>query len=59
MVMEAKLDMGHARALLSLGKAKQVELANQIVHKNLSVREVERLAKNADCKPKVKYHVIK
>jgi ParB family transcriptional regulator, chromosome partitioning protein len=52
MVMEAKLDMGHARALLSLAKAKQVELAHQIVHKNLSVREAERLAKNADAKPK-------
>jgi ParB family transcriptional regulator, chromosome partitioning protein len=52
MVMEQKLDMGHARALLSLAKAKQVELAHQIVHKNLSVREAERLAKNADAKPK-------
>jgi ParB family chromosome partitioning protein len=45
MVMAQKLDMGHARALLSLGKAKQVELAHQIVHKQLSVREAERLAK--------------
>ena len=34
MVMESKLDMGHARALLSLAKSKQVELAHQIVHKN-------------------------
>jgi len=54
MVMEAKLDMGHARALLSLAKAKQVELAHQIVHKNLSVREAERLVKNADATPKAK-----
>ena len=45
MVMEIKLDMGHARALLSLAKSKQVELAHQIVHKNLSVREAERLVK--------------
>jgi ParB family transcriptional regulator, chromosome partitioning protein len=45
MVMESKLDMGHARALLSLAKAKQVELAHQIVHKNFSVREAERLVK--------------
>ncbi len=47
MLMEQKLDMGHARALLPLGKAKQVELAHQIVHKNLSVREAERLVKTA------------
>ncbi len=45
MVMEQRLDMGHARALLSLAKAKQVELAHQIVHKNLSVRDAERLVK--------------
>jgi ParB family transcriptional regulator, chromosome partitioning protein len=52
MVMEAKLDMGHARALLSLAKAKQVELAHQIVHKNFSVREAERLVKAESAPPK-------
>ena len=52
MVMEAKLDMGHARALLSLAKAKQVELAHQIVHKNLSVRDAERLVKAESAPPK-------
>ncbi len=51
MVMEAKLDMGHARALLSLAKSKQVELAHQIVHKNLSVRDAERLVK-AETEPR-------
>ncbi|HEX4858946.1 MAG TPA: ParB/RepB/Spo0J family partition protein [Usitatibacteraceae bacterium] len=43
MVMTGKLDMGHARALLALGKAKQVELAHQVVARSLSVREAERL----------------
>ena len=52
MVMEAKLDMGHARALLSLAKSKQVELAHQIVHKNLSVRDAERLVKAESAPPK-------
>ncbi|MBL8511912.1 MAG: ParB/RepB/Spo0J family partition protein [Betaproteobacteria bacterium] len=52
MVMESKLDMGHARALLSLAKAKQVELAHQIVHKTLSVREAERLVKIEQAPPK-------
>lgn len=52
MVMEAKLDMGHARALLSLAKSKQVELAHQIVHKSLSVRDAERLVKAESAPPK-------
>ncbi len=52
MVMDAKLDMGHARALLSLAKSKQVELAHQIVHKNLSVRDAERLVKAETDPPK-------
>ena len=45
MVMDAKLDMGHGRALLALPKSKQVELAHQIVAKSLSVRETERHVK--------------
>jgi ParB family chromosome partitioning protein len=53
MVMEAKLDMGHARALLPLVKSKQVELAHQIVLKNLSVREAERLVKAESAPPRV------
>jgi ParB family transcriptional regulator, chromosome partitioning protein len=53
MVMESKLDMGHARALLSLAKSKQVELAHQIVHKSLSVRDAERLVKAESAPPKV------
>ncbi len=52
MVMEAKLDMGHARALLSLAKSKQVELAHQIVHKNLTVRDAERMVKVEMSPPK-------
>jgi ParB family transcriptional regulator, chromosome partitioning protein len=52
MLMETKLDMGHARALLPLGKAKQVELAHQVVAKSLSVREAERLVKHELDPPK-------
>ncbi len=53
MVMESRLDMGHARPLLALGKSKQVELAHQIIAKSLSVREAERLVKRelAPAKP--------
>lgn len=41
---ESKISMGHARALVSLENAElQAEVAQQIVQKDLTVREVERL----------------
>jgi ParB family transcriptional regulator, chromosome partitioning protein len=40
---EGKLEMGHARALLSLPEIKQIEAANLIIKKSLSVRETEKL----------------
>ena len=46
MLMEGNLDMGHARALLSLESAQQVLLANKIMASGLSVREAEKLAQN-------------
>lgn len=45
MLMHNKLDMGHARALVGLAPAQQVLLANRIVQEDLSVRDVERVAK--------------
>lgn len=43
---EGDITAGHARALLSIGKADEIENAAQtIVEKGLSVREAERLAK--------------
>lgn len=47
LLMENKLDMGHARALIGLDPAQQVMLASKIVQENLSVREVEGLVKKA------------
>jgi ParB family chromosome partitioning protein len=44
MLLDNKLDMGHARALLPLPAAGQVQLAQTIAQKRLSVREAERLA---------------
>ena len=44
MVMEGALEMGHARALLALDGARQVEAANRTVARGLSVRETESLA---------------
>jgi len=43
MLMAGDIDMGHARALLSVDAANQINLANQIVGKRMSVREAERL----------------
>ena len=45
MLMAGDLDMGHARALLSLDKAMQINAANTISGKKLSVREAENLVK--------------
>src|SRR6186997_3501782 len=44
MLMEGALEMGHARALLALDGARQVEAANRIVARSLSARESEALA---------------
>lgn len=43
LLMSGKLDMGHARALLPLGAAQQIAIAQRIVQKSLSVREAEHL----------------
>jgi ParB family chromosome partitioning protein len=44
MLLDNKLDMGHARALLPLPADGQTQLAQRIAQKRLSVREAERLA---------------
>lgn len=44
MVMEGVLEMGHARALLALDGARQVEAANRSAARGFSVRETEALA---------------
>ena len=43
MLMAGDIDMGHARALLAVDSASQINLANQVVAKRLSVRETEKL----------------
>jgi len=43
MLLSNKIDMGHARALLALTAADQVQMAQHIIAKSLSVRETERL----------------
>jgi ParB family chromosome partitioning protein len=43
LLMNGSIDMGHARAVISLDSAQQVLLANKIVLEGLSVRETEKL----------------
>ena len=43
MVLDGKLDMGHARALLALSAAQQIQLGNRIAADQLSVRATEAL----------------
>lgn len=51
LVDEKKLSMGHARALSKLlDKERIISLANEVVKKDLSVREVERLVLNEEKK---------
>ncbi|MFZ2309356.1 MAG: ParB/RepB/Spo0J family partition protein [Rhodoferax sp.] len=45
MLMAGDLDMGHARALLTLERGTQITAANQIAAKKMSVREAESLVK--------------
>ncbi|HBI67746.1 MAG TPA: chromosome partitioning protein ParB [Massilia sp.] len=47
MLMAGDIDMGHARALLSVDNASQIALATQVVAKRLSVRETEKLVARA------------
>ena len=43
MVMEGAIDMGHARALLALDPARQIEAAHRIAARGMSVRDTEAL----------------
>jgi ParB family transcriptional regulator, chromosome partitioning protein len=43
LLLANQIDMGHARALLTLSNIKQAEVAHQIVKARLSVRQTEAL----------------
>ena len=57
LLLTNQLEMGHARALLSLDGPKQVALANKVVKEGLTVRATERLVKESHAEPKV--HKVK
>jgi ParB family chromosome partitioning protein len=46
MLLAGDIDMGHDRSLLAVDAAIQIQLANQIIAKRLSVRDAEALVTN-------------
>jgi len=52
------LEMGHARALLTLEPSMQAQAAREVVSKDLSVRETEQLVRRLKNPPVVKTRVI-
>ena len=52
MLLDGVIEMGHARALLGLAAADQLELANKIVKSGLSVRQAEKLVADQKNPPK-------
>lgn len=54
MMMQGQIDMGHGRALLSLSPVQQIKIANLIAHKQLSVRETEKLINRIEVPTKKK-----
>jgi ParB family chromosome partitioning protein len=52
LLLDNRIDMGHARALLPLSAAEQIQLAQAVAQKRLSVREAERLARQILAPPK-------
>lgn len=51
MLLAGDIDMGHARALLAVEAAIQIQLANQIIAKRLSVRDAEALVTRTSKEP--------
>lgn len=47
LLMAGDIDMGHARAILPLDGASQIQLANQVAARGLSVRDTERLVQQS------------
>lgn len=56
-IQHGQLDMGHARAILTLKAKEQIQIAKIVIEKNLSVRQTEQLVRELNLpkqdKPKV------
>ena len=58
LLLKNQLEMGHARALLSLDGFKQVAIANKVVKDGLTVRATERLVKESHAEPKIQKNKV-
>jgi ParB family chromosome partitioning protein len=58
MLMDAQIDMGHARALLALDGPRQTEVARRVSDRGLSVRETEELVQGI-LNPKTKAPTVR
>ncbi len=54
MLLAGDIDMGHARALLSVDGATQIQFANLIIAKRLSVRDTEKMVAQVEKEPEGK-----
>lgn len=54
LLLQGSIDMGHARALLGVAGARQIDLAQRVVALGLSVRQVEELVNQRPPLPAVK-----
>ena len=52
LLMRGEIDMGHARALLPLSSALQIQVAQRVAQKGMSVRDTERAVQLALKPPK-------
>ena len=52
------LEMGHARALLSLDESMQAQASKEVVKKSLSVRETEQLVRRLKTPPVIRTHEL-
>ena len=52
LLMQGKIEMGHARALLAVSSSRQAELAHRIISRRMSVREAEQLVCHDETTPR-------
>ena len=52
MLEKGAIEMGHARALLSLAPSQQIDVARQVADKTLNVRQTEALVRKMNATPK-------
>lgn len=55
-VSEGYIQVGHAKSILTLSENHMISLFNDIISKNISVRQTEKLVKNFKFEKKIKFN---